>query len=185
MTTPVGEALEIPLHDFGPREKPPKIAIVSGIHGNELNGIFVLARLADYLKSRLEQNDNGPTLRERDRQCIPAVNVLGLHVRTRAWPVDKTDINRMFPGVGFGETTQRIAAAVFERTKSADIRIDIHSSNAEFEELPQVRLYGSSEEDRRVGAALGLPAMVECPINTVSTATLMHAVEKSWAAKIS
>ena len=28
--------------------------------------------------------------------------------------MDKTDINRMFPGYANGETTQRIAAAVFE-----------------------------------------------------------------------
>ena len=104
---------------------------------------------------------------------------LGLHIRTRTWPFDKTDINRMFPGHSGGETTQRIAAALFELTKTAEVRVDIHSSNAEFEELPQVRLYGSSEEERRIGNLLGLPAMVECPMNTISTSTLLHAWKES------
>ena len=77
MTTPVGEPLEIPIHDLGPKEKPPKMVLVSGIHGNELNGIFVLARLAEHLKSRGENADGAPSLRERVL-IIPAVNVLGL-----------------------------------------------------------------------------------------------------------
>jgi predicted deacylase len=174
MTTPVGEPIEIPIHDLGPRDRAPKIVFVSGIHGNELNGIFVLARLAEHLKSRSDKSDGAPALRERVL-IIPAVNVLGLHMGTRTWPVDKTDINRMFPGYNGGETTQRIAAALFDLTKSADVRLDIHSSNAEFEELPQVRLYGSSEEERNIGNHLGLPAMVECPMNTISTSTLLHA----------
>ncbi len=55
MTTPVGEPIEIPIHDLGPKDKSPKIVLVSGIHGNEFNGIFVLARLAEYLKSHADQ----------------------------------------------------------------------------------------------------------------------------------
>ena len=49
MTTPAGPAFEIPYHDLGPRNQTPALALVGGIHGNELNGIFVLARLAGLL----------------------------------------------------------------------------------------------------------------------------------------
>ena len=61
---------------------------------------------------------------------LPAVNVLGVNTRSRNWPFDGTDVNRMFPGYDAGETTQRIAAAVLELTAQAKWRIDIHSSNA-------------------------------------------------------
>ena len=50
---------------------------------------------------------------------IPAVNVLGVNTRSRHWPFDGTDMNRMFPGYDGGETTQRIAAAVLELTLAA------------------------------------------------------------------
>ncbi len=100
---------------------------------------------------------------------------LGLHTQERLWPFDKTDINRMFPGYDAGETTQRIAHAVFIHTAPAAQRIDLHASNLEFEELPQVRLYGSSNKERQTARDLGLPAIVECPVNKTSASTLLHA----------
>jgi uncharacterized protein len=174
MTTPLGGSYEIPYHDLGPKRKAPRLALVGGIHGNELNAIFIVSRLAAHLKAIDEGKVPGQKLQERVI-LIPGVNVLGLHTRQRAWPFDKTDINRMFPGYALGETTQRIADAVFKTTAPAGHRIDIHASNLEFEELPQVRLYGSTEKERATARLLGLPAMVECPVNKVSTSTLLNA----------
>jgi uncharacterized protein len=100
---------------------------------------------------------------------------MGMHMRSRVWPFDKTDINRMFPGYALGETTQRIAHAVFELTKTAPVRIDIHSSNLEVEELPQVRVYGSDLATLASAKLFGLPAVIECPVNKIASATLLHA----------
>ena len=174
MTAPMREDFAIPYHDIGPRGAPPGLALVAGLHGNELNGVFVLARLANFLR----QIESGA---RRDTQLlgrvvvIPAVNVLGLNVRSRAWPFDGTDVNRMFPGYDAGETTQRIAAALLRLTESARWRIDIHSSNLDFEELPQVRLYGPSDDERRAARWLGLPAVIERPLSATFTATLANA----------
>jgi uncharacterized protein len=172
MTTPLGGAFEIPYHDLGPKARRPRLALVGGIHGNELNSIFVVARLAAFLKETLR--GRGSRMRERVI-LIPGVNILGLHTLQRLWPFDKTDINRMFPGYDAGETTQRIADAVFKRTAPARQRIDIHASNLEFEEVPQVRLYGSSAKERDSARRLGLPAIVECPVNKTSASTLLNA----------
>jgi predicted deacylase len=106
---------------------------------------------------------------------VPAVNVLGINTQSRVWPFDKTDINRMFPGYDGGETTQRIADAVLRLTLPAHYRIDIHSSNVDFEELPQVRLYEPTDEERRTALRFGLPAVIERRTDTVFTATLGHA----------
>ena len=46
MTAPSREDFDVPYHDVGPRDQPPQLALVAGLHGNELNGVFVLARLA-------------------------------------------------------------------------------------------------------------------------------------------
>jgi predicted deacylase len=174
MTAPLRDDFAIPYHSFGPEAERPTLALVAGLHGNELNGIFVLSRLADYLRRLAEGRQSGQGLSGRII-VVPAVNVLGVNTRSRRWPFDKTDINRMFPGYDLGETTQRIANAVFQFTRSAQYRIDIHSSNADFEEVPQVRLYEPSEDERVTAMLFGLPAVIERTIDSVFTSTLGYA----------
>jgi len=174
MTSPLGEGFEIPYHDFGPSTDTPAIAFVGGIHGNELNSVFILARLAAYLAPIAAGKKEGQKLLGRV-VLIPAVNVIGMHTRDRQWPFDRTDINRMFPGYHLGETTQRIADAVFQKTKTAMTRIDIHASNLEIEELPQVRIYDTHPGTLASAKQFGLPAVIQCPVNKTAIATLLNA----------
>jgi predicted deacylase len=178
MTAPAREDFDLPYHDLGPHDEPPRVALVAGLHGNELNGVFVLARLASFLRSVVAGEREDAELLGRVL-IVPAVNVLGLNIRSRAWPFDGTDLNRMFPGYDAGETTQRIASAVLELTSAAAWRIDLHASNVDFEELPQVRLYDPSDEERAAARWLGLPAVVERPANQTYQATLASA----WRAR--
>lgn len=173
MTAPLREPFEIPYHDIGSELGPVRVALVGGVHGNELNGVFVLARLASYLRRVAAGEIGGQRLRGRVL-VVPAVNVFGMNNGNRRWPFDGTDLNRMFPGYDAGETTQRIAHAVFEATREAAYRIDVHSSNVDFEEMPQVRLYEPTEEERRVARHLGLAAVIERRPDKVFTATLGH-----------
>lgn len=174
MTAPLRAGFTIPYHDLGPAERVPRLALVGGVHGNELNGVFVLARLADFL-SRLHDGERpGQQLRERVL-IIPAVNVLGINTRSRTWPFDKIDINRMFPGQESGETTQRIAAAVLQLTRQAYYRVDIHTSNLDIEEMPQIRLYEPNDDERATACLFGLPAVIERPLNAIFTTNLVHA----------
>ncbi len=178
MTAPVREGFDIPCHEIGPRLSLPGAALVGGLHGDEINGIFILSRLADFLNS--VEAGKYPELRLVKRVLIiPAVNVLGVNLRTRTWPFDKTDINRMFPGSTNGETTQRIAYAVLEATKRAAYRIDIHTASTDFEEIPQVRLHGPSEAERVTARKFGLPAIMERSLSPVFTTTMM-ASWKVW-----
>ena len=175
MTAPVRDGFDIPCHEIGPKSSHPAVALVAGLHGDEINGIFILSRLADFLNS--VEAGNYPELKLTRRVLIiPAVNVLGVNLRTRTWPFDKSDINRMFPGSTTGETTQRIAYAVLEATKRAEYRIDIHTASADFEEVPQVRLHGPSDAERATARMFGLPAVMERSLSPVFTTTMMH----SW-----
>lgn len=177
MTAPVREGFDIPCHEIGPRAAHPAAALVGGLHGDEINGTFILARLADFL-NQVEAGRYPELKLVQKVLIIPVINVLGVNLRTRTWPFDNTDINRMFPGSTLGETTQRIAYAVLEATKKAKLRVDIHTSGTDFEELPQVRLYGPSVEERATARLFGLPAVMERSISPVFTTTLMH----SWKA---
>lgn len=175
MTAPVRDGFDIPYHEIGPKSTHPAVALVAGLHGDELNGIFILSRLADFLNS--VEAGKYPDLKLVKRVLIiPAVNVLGVNLRTRTWPFDKSDINRMFPGSTNGETTQRIAYAVLEATKRADFRVDIHTASTDFEEIPQVRLHGPTDAERETARLFGLPAIMERSLSPVFTTTMMH----SW-----
>jgi predicted deacylase len=136
--------------------------------------VFVLSRLAALLNGVTEGQHPGMQLRHRVI-IIPAVNILGLNTCNRHWPFDNTDINRMFPGYDAGETTQRIARAVLEVTGPAQFRVDLHSAYLDFEELPQVRLYDPSDDERAMAHLFGLPAVVERRTNTIFTTTIGHA----------
>ena len=175
MTAPVREGFDIPCHEIGPKASHPAVALVAGLHGDEINGVFILSRLADFLNS-VEAGTYPELKLVRRVLIIPAVNVLGVNLRTRTWPFDKTDLNRMFPGNTIGETTERIAYAVLEATKRAGFRIDFHTAGIDFEELPQVRLYGPSEAERETARWFGLSAIMERSLSPVFTTTLKH----SW-----
>ena len=177
MTAPVREGFDIPCHEIGPKSSNPASALVAGLHGDEINGIFILSRLADFLNS-VEAGKYSELKLVKRVLIIPAVNVLGVNLRTRTWPFDKTDINRMFPGSTTGETTQRIAYAVLEATKRADYRIDIHTASTDFEEIPQVRLHGPTAAERDTARLFGLPAIMERSLSPVFTTTLLC----SWRA---
>jgi predicted deacylase len=174
MTAPLREDFNIPCHEIGPKSSFPAAAFVAGLHGDEINGVYILARLADFLHA--VEAGKYPKLKLLKRVLIiPGVNVLGINTLRRSWPFDSTDLNRMFPGNGVGETTQRIAHAVLEATKKAEYRVDLHSSNLYFEEIPQVRIYDPSPEERQTARMFGLPAIMERSQSPVFTTTLMYA----------
>lgn len=171
MSAPLREDFDIPYHRIGFKEGPPDVAMVGGIRGDELNGIFVLGRLADYLH-RIEAGKYPGTKLNGSFLIVPAVNVLGVNTRMRLWPFDKTDINRMFPGYDQGETTQRIAAAVVAATVPAKVRIDLRSSNQDIEEMAHVRLYDPEFETVKAAHDFGLGTVLEKQINKIQTVSL-------------
>jgi len=74
----------------------PKVAVVAGIHGDELEGLYVCHRLAAWLEElALTQSD---ALRGRV-ELYPALNPLGIDTLQRFVPVFDTDLNRNFPGI--------------------------------------------------------------------------------------
>lgn len=174
MSAPLRDDFTIPYHEIGPKAPHPEAAFVSGLHGDEINGVYVLARLADFLHG--VEAGRFPKLKLLKKVLIiPAVNVLGVNILRRSWPFDNTDLNRTFPGNQVGETTQRIAYTVLEATKRATFRMDLHSSNQYFEEVPQVRIYDPTDEERESARQLGLPAVMQRSLSPVFTTTLMYA----------
>lgn len=115
----------------------PRVAIVAGIHGDELEGLYVCHKLAVWLEELLHTYPVGLS------GCVelyPAVNTLGLDTLTRGLPVFETDLNRSFPGSPAGPLPERLASALMSTLSGAVLVVDIHASNIYLREIPQVRI---------------------------------------------
>jgi predicted deacylase len=115
----------------------PRVAVIAGIHGDELEGLYVCHRLAAWLERLAETRPQ--SLRGRI-DIIPAMNPLGIDTLERFVPVFDADLNRNFPGDREGLLPQRIAAGAMRALTGAALVIDIHASNIFLREIPQVRI---------------------------------------------
>jgi hypothetical protein len=115
----------------------PKVAVVAGIHGDELEGLYVCHRLAEWLAKTAATRPDA--LRGRV-ELYPALNPLGIDTLERSVPVYDTDLNRNFPGHPQGILPQRLADAVMRALEGAALVIDVHASNIFLREIPQVRI---------------------------------------------
>ena len=88
---------------------------------------------------------------------IPSCNPFSMNVNKRFWAMDGTDINRMFPGYDKGETTQRIAAALFDRIKGFKYGIQLASFYMPGNFVPHVRMLKTGYEEVATAARFGLP----------------------------
>lgn len=131
----VGEHLIIKKNHLVSQSKPDgrRISVVTGIHGDEMEGQFVCFELARIIKEN-------PELLNGIVDIYPAANPLGLEMATREVPRLEMDMNRLFPGRKNGTATERVAAALVEDIAGSDVCIDVHSSDNYVREIPQVRI---------------------------------------------
>ena len=115
----------------------PRVAVTAGIHGDELEGLYVCHRLAAWLDQLQRSN---PQHLLGQIELYPALNPLGLDTLTRSVPVFDSDLNRSFPGSQQGDLPKRLAAAVMSALDGASLVVDIHASNIYLREIPQVRI---------------------------------------------
>lgn len=120
-------------------ETAPRLAVVTGIHGDELEGQYVAFHLAQTLNAHLDQLHGIVDI-------YPAINPLGINAVERGVPGYDLDLNRIFPGDANGPLTEALAAAVMDDIEGALACVDIHASNIFLREMPQVRINENSAE---------------------------------------
>ena len=136
MELPVDESLRIQknrIMPLNPTGKEKRVAIVTGTHGDELEGQFVCYELQRRLKAE-------PGALKGIVDVYPALNPLGIDSITRGIPMFDLDMNRIFPGNADGPMMESLVSRLTEDLKGADLCVDIHASNIFLMELPQVRI---------------------------------------------
>ena len=114
-------------------KKLKRISIVTGTHGDELEGQYVCFELARRIEERID-NLTGIV------DIYPAINPLGIDSITRGIPAFDLDMNRLFPGNIDGNMTEYLAAGIVNDIEGSDAVIDIHASNIFLTEIPQIRI---------------------------------------------
>lgn len=132
---PVGLPIKIKKNRLEPdtiQENMPRLSIVAGVHGDELQGQYICYELIRRIK---EERENLKGIVD----VYPCVAPMALEIRKCNAP-GALDMNAMFPGSHHGHTIEYMAAEVIEDLKGSDFCIDIHSSDIFIRELPQIRV---------------------------------------------
>lgn len=131
-----------------------RISIVTGIHGDELEGQYVCFELARRIGLRQEKLTGIVDI-------YPALNPLGIDSITRGIPAFDLDMNRLFPGHQDGNMTEFLASQIVRDLSGSVVALDIHASNIYLTEIPQIRVNKLHEQEslnwrqRRSGFYLG------------------------------
>jgi hypothetical protein len=116
----------IPLTVINGAKPGPVLAVVAGVHGFEFASILAVERLAE----RIDPAKLSGTL-----VLVRVANIPGFEGRSpNVNPVDRKNLNRVFPGNPDGTQTERIADAISrEVVARSDFLMDVHSGDgAEF-----------------------------------------------------
>lgn len=154
---------------FGKGKKA--LAVVGSMRGNEHQQLYVCSRLVKALRKIEEE---GQIAENCEILIIPCANPYSMNIRKRFWTIDNTDINRMFPGYAAGETTQRIAAGVFDAVKDYEYGIQMASFYIRGTFMPHIRMMKTGFEDPDDAERFGFPYVMIREPQPFDTATLNY-----------
>ncbi|MFM0481430.1 succinylglutamate desuccinylase/aspartoacylase family protein [Paraburkholderia strydomiana] len=116
------------------------VLLTGGNHGDEYEGPVALMKLMQRMPSM--------TIRGR-LIVIPGLNFPAFVNGTRTSPIDRGNLNRLFPGARNGQPTEMIADYVeSELLPRADVVIDLHAGGASFEHAPTLLASPPAEGER-------------------------------------
>ncbi|MBX2940818.1 MAG: succinylglutamate desuccinylase/aspartoacylase family protein [Cyclobacteriaceae bacterium] len=146
--------IDTPIFVHRALEDGPVLALMAGMHGDEINGVEIVRRILD---SDLNRTKRGTVV------CMPIVNVYGFLNYSREVP-DGKDINRSFPGNKTGSLASRVAYHLMrEVIPYIDYGIDFHTGGAARTNYPQVRCVMSNEKNAELAAAFNAPFTIDSP----------------------
>lgn len=132
-TQPNGNPLTFPVGVMLGPEEGPRVTVVSGVHGDEFEGIRAVWHLLDQPGFRI---DRGILV------VVPIAHPAAYNAGTRTSPLDGQNLARVFPGVEHGSTTERLAFALFHQlVRDCNLLIDLHSGGIRYLHVPIAGFY--------------------------------------------
>lgn len=169
MTSPYRDSFRIKGLRFGNGEKT--LAIAGPMRGDEIQQQYICSQIVRRL-TMAEQH--GRISEGKSILVIPSCNPFSMNVSRRFWAMDNTDINRMFPGYSQGETTQRIAAAIFSALEGFEYGIQLASYYVPGDFVPHVRMITTGYETLDTAKLFGMKFVSLCKPRPFDTALLNY-----------
>ncbi|MDO5381470.1 MAG: M14 family metallopeptidase [Eubacteriales bacterium] len=163
------EDFEIEGYRFGGGEQAA--CIVGAMRGNEVQQLYICSQLIKILK---ELEAHGAIAHNKEILVIPSANRYSMNIEKRFWPVDNSDINRMFPGDVQGDTTKQIAAAIFESSKGYSYGIQFASFYMPGDFIPHVRMMETGYQNASLANLFGLQYVLIRKPKPMDTVTLNY-----------
>ena len=146
--------IDTPIYVYRSAVDGPVLALMAGMHGDEINGMEIVRRILDTGHHKVKR---GTVL------CMPIINVYGFLNYSREVP-DGKDINRSFPGSKGGSLAARVAWHVtHDIIPNIDVGVDFHTGGAMRANYPQVRCVLEDEKNVKLAAAFNAPFTIDAP----------------------
>ena len=129
----VNENLNIQKQRIANGESKKRLSLVTGTHGDELEGQYLAYMVGSYLDEHIDCLDGIVDI-------YPAMNPMGIDSITRGIPMFDLDMNRVFPGSKNGTMAEMLCASIVDDISGSDVCIDVHSSTIFLKEIPQIRM---------------------------------------------
>jgi uncharacterized protein len=146
--------IDTPIYVSRSQEDGPVLALIAGMHGDEINGMEIVRRILD---RGLHQVKRGTVV------CMPIINVYGFLNFSRDVP-DGKDVNRSFPGSRSGSLASRVAYHLMHDViPFIDVGIDFHTGGAMRTNFPQVRAVLREAVNVELANAFHAPFTIDAP----------------------
>jgi uncharacterized protein len=146
--------IDTPIYVSRSLDDGPTLALMAGMHGDEINGMEIVRRILD---RGLHQVKRGTVV------CMPVINVYGFLNYSRDVP-DGKDVNRSFPGTKNGSLASRVAYHLMHDViPFIDCGIDFHTGGAMRSNYPQVRAVLRESTNVELANAFHAPFTIDAP----------------------
>jgi uncharacterized protein len=146
--------IDTPIYVYRASQPGPTLALMAGMHGDEINGMEIVRRILEMGHNRVKR---GAVI------CMPIINVYGFLNYSREVP-DGKDINRSFPGTRGGSLAARVAWHVtHDIIPNIDVGVDFHTGGAMRTNYPQVRCVMKEEVNVELANAFHAPFTLDAP----------------------
>lgn len=149
------------------------LAIVSGMQGDQLNGLYLNSRLTRFLNDVAEGREADFRLKGKV-QIFPVVNVHAVRSGSRLWPFDDLDLDLAFPGNEKGEVAEQIAQCVLTHTADSTHGVILRTGDHLYEDAPHAQLLHADRTSRKMAQSLGLDIVRELAESPTSKLNLLH-----------
>lgn len=165
--TPFGPAITLFKNSWEGNNSPDTVlSIVSGLHGDHINGIYICSLLTRFMDRVTSAQEPDYKLKGRV-QIFPVVNIQAAQSGSRIWSFDDLDYDLAFPGNDKGEVAENIARATLTHTSGSTHGVILKSANPLYEDAPHIQLADPDRPTKKMAQSLGLD--IACRLSEATT----------------